>query len=273
MKYIFFGSPRFAEIILEKLIDASMPPAAVICNPDRPFGRKKVLTPPPVKVLAQSHGIPVLQPEKLDEGFKLQVSGFKPDFAVVAAYAKILPQSIIGLPRLGTIGVHPSLLPRYRGASPIQSVILSGEAETGVTLFMLDEKVDHGALLATRALPIAARETYETLLQKLGGLSGELLADTLPRFVTGNIAPRAQNEDAATYTKKFSTENGFVDFAKDDPAVIDRKIRALTPDPGVYTLVEKKGKRVRLKLLEAEIRDGCLVPTLIQYEGGKQIRP
>ena len=121
MQYVFFGSPRFAEIILKRLIEAGMPPAAIICNPDRPFGRKKVVTPPPTKVLAQGSAIPVLQPETLDERFVAELRALHPDAAVVAAYAKILPKKVIAVPRLGTIGVHPSLLPKYSGATPIQS--------------------------------------------------------------------------------------------------------------------------------------------------------
>ncbi len=271
-KFVFFGSPRFAEIIIKKLIDAGMPPAAVVCNPDRPFGRKKILTPPPVKVVAQLHGIPILQPEKLDESFKLQVLSFKPDVAVVAAYAKILPQSVIALPRLGIVGVHPSLLPKYRGASPIQAALLAGDPVTGISLYLIDAKVDHGAVLASREAQIAPRETYATLVEKLGGLSGELLIKTLPELIDGSITPTPQNEAIASYTKKFSTEDGFVDLAQDDPVAIDRKIRALNPDPGVYTFAEKNGKRVRVKLIEAELREGRLVPTLVQYDGAKPTR-
>lgn len=276
--YIFFGSPKFAEIILKKLIDAGMPPAAVICNPDRPFGRKKVLAPPPVKQLIINLRTPdtghptlpvVLQPEKLDENFRRQLLALKPDFAVVAAYANILPKEVIAVPRLGTIGVHPSLLPKYRGATPIQSAILAGETETGTTLFLIDERVDHGAILAYRKSHIANSDTYETLLEQLAHASGDLLIETLPRFVAGEIMPQAQDESAASYTKKFTTEDGFVDMRKDAPELIWRKVRALNPNPGVYTFSEKNGKKIRTKLLDAELRDGKLIPTLIQYEGKK----
>lgn len=281
MRYVFFGSPRFAEIILKKLITAGMPPAAVVCNPDRPFGRKKILTPPPVKQLIAAlrtsdfghRTIPaVLQPETLDAAFISTLRGLAPDLAIVAAYAKILQKEVIAVPRLGTIGVHPSLLPKYRGATPVQSAILAGETETGTTLFLIDERVDHGPTLAYGKLRIANGDTYETLIQTLAEMSGDLLVETLPKFIAGEIVPQTQDEATATYTKKFVTEDGFVDLVKDAPELIWRKIRALNPNPGVYTFVEKNGKKVRRKLLRAELRDGKLIPTLIQYEGGRPVR-
>lgn len=272
MRYVFFGSPKFAEIILKKLIDAGMPPVAVVCNPDRPFGRKKTLTPPPTKIIAAAHNIAVLQPETLDAAFIETLRECMPDVAVVAAYANILPKEVLAVPRLGVIGVHPSLLPKYRGATPIQSVILAGEAVTGTTLFIMDERVDHGAILATRNIQLTARDTYETLLEKLAVASGDMLIATLPRFIAKEIIPRPQNEDEATYTKKFTAEDGFVDLHKDAPEHIWRKIRALNPNPGVYTFEENDGKKTRVKLLDAELRDGKLIPTLIQYEGKKPRR-
>ena len=243
MKYAFFGSPKFAAIILEKLIRAGMPPAVVACNPDRPSGRKQIVTSPPTKLLAEKHGIRVLQPDDLKiENFKLKVAEM--DFGIVAAYAKILPQAIIENFKLGIIGVHPSLLPKYRGATPIQNALLAGEAETGTTLFLLDAKVDHGPIIASRKLQIANSDNYETLLEKLANLSADLLIETLPKFNTGAVDLIAQDESQATYTKKFATEDAFVDFQKDDTVSVQRKIRALNPEPGVYSV--KNGKRVKI---------------------------
>ncbi len=252
MNFAFFGSPRFAEIILDKLIAAGMTPAVVVCNPDRPVGRKKILTPPPVKVLAGKRGLPVWQPEKL-EGWADHFAGA--EFAVLAAYAKILPEELIKYFPRGIIGVHPSLLPKYRGATPIQSAILAGEQETGTALFLLDARVDHGPLLATRPLAIAEQDNYPTLMEKLAVLSGELLAEVLPQYLSGVLAARAQNEAQASYTKKFTTEDGLVDLEKDAPTIIKNKIRALNPEPGVYTI--RSGKRY--KILDGQT---------IQPEGG-----
>ncbi len=255
MHYAFFGTPKFAAIILGKLIKAGTPPALVVCNPDKPVGRRQVITPPPAKVVAEKHKIEVLQPDDLKiENFKLKIAGM--DFAVVAAYAKILPNEILKLPRLGMVGVHPSLLPKYRGTTPIQSAILAGEAETGTTLFLLDEQVDHGAILAQRVTAIVNRDTYETLMEKLADVSGDLLAEILPKFAAGSVDPLTQNEAEATFTKKFKSADGFVDIAKEDPGTLARKIRALNPEPGVYTVIGGK----RIKMLDAET---------IQYEGKK----
>lgn len=262
MKYAFFGSPEFAKIVLEELITAGFPPATVVCNPDRPVGRKQAITPPPTKILAKENEISVAQPETKEDIPNFLGTSF--DFFVVAAYSKILPKYVIDLPKLGVIGVHPSLLPKYRGATPIQSAILAGEAETGTSLFMIDEKIDNGPLLATSSLRLATSETYETLMQKLAKASGELLVKTLPDFMAKKIKTQSQNDEEATFTKKFTTEDGFVDLEKDDPIIIERKVRALNPEPGIWTI--KDGRR--MKILEAELKDGKLLLKKIQFEGG-----
>jgi|SRR3989344_1128310 len=262
MEFIFFGTPKFAAIVLEKLIAAGFIPAAVVCNPDRPVGRKQIITSPPTKLLAQKYNIPVFQPEALSSS-KFEILNSKSDFAIVAAYYKIIPKQIIDSFKLGIIGVHPSLLPKYRGPSPIQTAILAGAEETGTTLFMLDEKIDHGKTIASSKMQIANSDNFEGLLEKLAELSGELLIKTLPDFVDRKIKPEIQNETKATYTKKFKTEDGLVDLEKDEPKFIARKIMALNPEPGVYTF--KNGKR--LKLLEVEKKDGALVVIKTQWEG------
>ena len=263
MKYAFFGTPEFAAIILEKLIKEGMPPVLVVCNPDRPMGRKKIITPPPTKIIAKKNGISVWQPEELKiENLKLKIGSV--DLAVVAAYAKILPAWVIEYFVRGVVGVHPSLLPKYRGATPIQSAILNGEKKTGVTLFLIDEKVDHGQILVNKESRIMNNESSESLHDRLAELGADLLIETLPKFVNGEIKPQTQNEAEATYTKKFETEDAFVDLEKDDPDVVMRKINALNPEPGVYTI--RDGKRV--KILAAELKDGKLKLTRIQEAGG-----
>lgn len=266
LNYVFFGTPDFAATILEKLIKAGFAPAALVCNPDRPVGRKKIITPPPTKVVADKYGISVFQPESL-KNFQFGERRF--DFGVVASYAKIIPKNIIGTFRLGIIGVHPSLLPRHRGASPIQSAILTGDEITGVTLYLLDEKTDHGAILAGRELTITNDDNYDTLSRKLAELGAELAAETIPDYLGGKIKPQVQNEEYATYTGKFETEDGHVNLEKDNPIAIERKVRALNPEPGVWTM--KEGKR--MKILEAELNPatagGKLRLKRIQFEGKK----
>ncbi len=277
MKYVFFGSPEFAAIILKKLIDSGMPPAAVVCNPDRPVGRKKIITPPPVKQRIMNYEssirdkIKVLQPEKLDKNFldSLFIIHDSFDLFVVAAYSKIFPKEVIEIPRLGTIGVHPSLLPKHRGPTPIQTAILNGDAETGVSLFLVDEKVDHGPILSNVKCQMSNDETYESLHNKLAELGGDLLIKTLPKFAAGEIEPKPQNETEATCTKKFTSPDVFLDLKKDNPVLIERKVRALNPEPGVFTLSQSKGGLKRVKILEAELVDGKLKLKKIQEAGGK----
>ena len=284
MRYAFLGTPEFAAMILEGLIKGGMPPSLVITNPDRPVGRKNVITPPPVKqsimekVVSSKDTITILQPENPKDVYTL-LRSTNYDFFVVAAYGRIIPKEIFDIPRLGTIGVHPSLLPKYRGASPIQSAILGGDKETGVTLFIIDEKVDHGAIVSDIKYQVSSSDTYKTLEQKLAALSVQLLIETLPKFVKGEIVPQLQDESKATYTKKFETQDAFVDLAKDEPMTIWRKVRALNPEPGVYTIMTQKesglipanGRIVgkRMKILEANLENGKLILKKIQFAGQK----
>lgn len=280
MNYVFFGTPEFAAIILGKLIQGGFIPAAVVCNPDRPVGRKKVITAPAVKILAQKYNIKIWQPESLKiENWNLEFGEIDFDFAVVAAYAKILPKEMLDIPRLGTIGVHPSLLPKYRGSSPIQSAILGGEKETGVTLYLMDEKMDHGEIISKIKSQMSKNDTYTTLMQKLAASAGDLLVETLPKFVSDEIKPVPQDESKATYTKKFERKDAFIEpndlesaQAGTNPiktAEIERKIRAFDPEPGAWTLQQAQGKLKQVKLLAAEVWSGKLVLKKTQIEGEK----
>ena len=289
MKYLFFGTPEFAAIILEKLISVGFVPEAVVCNPDKPVGRRKIITPPPTKVLTGKYNIKVFQPEILANS-KFQIPNSKFDFFVVAAYAKIIPKEILEIPRLGAIGVHPSLLPKYRGSSPIQAAILNGDEKTGTTLFLMDEKVDHGPILAKSEIQISKSETYESLHDKLAKLGAELLIKLLPSMealqLTGALEP--QDESQATYTKKFTTQDTCIEpkdleIAQQQGGQIametDRKIRALNPEPGVWTYAKALTNRhiriaenKRMKLLEAELIDGNkLRLKKVQFEGKKPV--
>lgn len=276
MKYIFFGSPKFAEVVLLQLLNAGIIPVAVITNPDRPVGRKRILTPPPVKVLAEQNKIPVLQPNKLSEILD-QLKEMNADLFVVAAYAKIISQTVLDLPKFGTVGVHPSLLPKHRGSSPIQAALLTGDAETGVAIFQVDKEVDHGPVYAKSILEITPQETYESLEEKLAVLGGKLTAEIMPMIINREITPTEQDHSAATFTKKFSTEDGFVEAESLKEAVetggikaveIDRKVRALAHEPGVWTM--ENGKR--MKIWQTQItKDGKLKLLEIQREGKNKV--
>ena len=271
MKFVFFGSPEFAAIVLEKLIKAGFIPAAVVCAPDAPAGRKKILTSPPTKVLAEKYNIEVWQPEKLEiKNWKLKITN--PDLAIVAAYGKIIPKNIIKTAKYGFVGVHPSLLPKYRGASPIQSAILNDEAETGTTLYLMDEKVDHGPILMKSEFRISKSETYLSLHNKLAELSGDLFIKILPDFIAEKIKPRPQDESQATFTQKFSLKDGMVDFKKDDPRKVWLKIRALNPEPGVTARLKlKDGQELKLKLLEADYNPSAGSASSLQASSGQAL--
>ena len=257
MPFIFFGTPEFAAIILERLIKAGWSPAVVVTNPDRPAGRKQVMTPSPVKQTAQKYNLSIVNG---------QMSNVDADFGILAAYGKIIPKEIIDIFPQGIIVVHPSLLPKYRGPTPIQTAILNGDEETGVTLFLMDEKIDHGPIIFNFQFSISNNDNYETLLRKLAEVGADLLIETLPKYLAGGVKPEPQTESQATYTKKFTMEEARVDLEKDPPDLIWRKVRALNPEPGVYTF--KDGKR--MKILEADLVKGKLVLKKIQFAGEKE---
>jgi len=251
--------------VLAELCAAGIPPVAIVTNPDRPAGRKKEITPSVVKQYALAHAIPLLQPEVLDDVFVRALQNYNAPVGVLAAYGTIVPATVFNAFPKGIVVVHPSLLPRYRGATPIQSALVAGEDITGTTLFIMDEKVDHGPVLATQHVPLLDSDTYTTLADKLAEASAELLVDTLARYISGAITPVVQNEQGASYTKKLKSEDGFVDVEKDDPITVWRKVRALNPEPGVWTM--KDGKR--MKILDAGMVDGALIIRKIQFDGGK----
>ena len=256
MKIIYLGTPKFSVAILEALINSDYEVTAVITNPDAPVGRKQILTPSPVKIIAEKNKIPVIQPDEM--------RNFDVDLAIIAAYGKIISKNILDIPRFGTINIHPSLLPKYRGASPIQNAILNGDKKTGVTIMKLDEEMDHGPILANSELPIADSDTYESLSQKLAKIGAELLIKTIPEYISGKIKPIEQKHAEATYTKIIKKEDGKIDWSK-NAAEIERMTRAFYPWPTAWTTWNGK----ILKILEAEVRGGSLAIKKLQLEGGK----
>lgn len=272
MRYVFFGSFHVARDILRGLLEANIIPSAIVCGPDRPAGRKKVLTPPATKSLILEHklDVTILQPEKVaDIEDKLQA--MKADLFIVMGYPQIIPQNILNIPRLGTIGVHPSLLPKYRGASPMQSVLLAGETKTGVTLYVMDAKMDHGPIIGMTEIVVAPDETNESLEKKLAEVAAKLLIKTLPDFYAGRIKPIEQNHAEATFVKKFETKDAEVDFKNDDPLTVYRKIQALNPEPGVYTFSFPGHESKRVKLLAASFDGTHIHITKIQPDGKKPL--
>jgi methionyl-tRNA formyltransferase len=238
MHFIFFGSSEFAKIILKKLLGTQMKPFLVITNPSKPKGRKQILSPTPVYLLAQENNIPVLTPEKLDDqDFINEFKRLKPELAILTAYGKIIPSELLNIPLKGFINLHPSLLPRWRGATPIQSAILNGDTETGVSLTLMDEQVDHGPIVQSVKYKIQEeRLNYEELSTYLAALGAELIIKTVPRFLKGEISPFPQDHSLATYCQKILPEDEKIQWNETN-IQIDRKVRALNPQPGVSTKV------------------------------------
>jgi methionyl-tRNA formyltransferase len=227
------GSPDFAVPALKALF-AHYPLVGVVTQPDRPAGRGGTLKPPAVKEAALRLDIPVMQPEKLRlPDAMTQLRAWSPDLIVVAAFGQILRPDVLDLPHFGCINVHGSLLPRWRGAAPIQAAILAGDTETGITIMKMDTGVDTGPILSQRYLPIAPDDTAGSLLARLALLGAELLVDALPRYLCGELAPKPQLETGATYAPMLKKEDGLLDFTL--PVVeLERRIRAMHPWPGAY---------------------------------------
>lgn len=221
MKFIFFGTPEFATIILEKLIKSGLKPQAVFREPKES-----------ISILIE------------------KLNNLKPDLAVIAAYGKILPKEILEIPRHGFINVHPSLLPKYRGASPIQAAILNGDKETGVTIMKVDEKMDHGGIISNIKIPVSNDDNYESLSKKLAETGADLLIKTMPNYILGKIKPIPQEHNKATYTKIIKKEDGKIDWKKSAES-IERMIRAFYPWPTAWTTWNNK----ILKIIKTDISD------------------
>jgi methionyl-tRNA formyltransferase len=231
------GTPDFAVASLEALLKSDDSVVGVVTQPDRPKGRGQILTPSPVKLLAQRQQIPLLQPLKMkDPEFLQALAGWKPDLIAVAAFGRILTPTILSLPPRGCINVHGSLLPKYRGAGPIQWAIINGETETGITTMVMDEGMDTGAMLLQEAIPIAPDDTADTLSPRLADLGGRLLIETIARLKAGTLSPRPQDASQVTFAPLLKKEDGAIDWAL--PArILANRVRGLSPWPGAYTTV------------------------------------
>lgn len=253
MKIVFFGTPAFAAEYLQALINEPLfDVIAVVAQPDEPVGRKQLLTPPPTKVLAQAHNIPVLQPTKLkDAEFPTA------DAYVVVAYGRIIPQRVLDIPSYGCINVHPSLLPQLRGPSPIIAAVAEGLRETGVTIMRLDADMDHGPLLAQTIIPMSAEETTTSLTQKVVDVGVPLLIDTLRTIE--HVTPQEQDHAAATYCHLLTREDGRIDWQQ-PAAVIDAHVRAYNPWPGTFTTWTRNNAPLPVKIFAVRSTDVTLAP-------------
>ncbi|MFC3882626.1 methionyl-tRNA formyltransferase [Bacillus songklensis] len=235
LNIVFMGTPDFSVPVLQTLIKDGYHISAVVTQPDRPVGRKKVLTPPPVKVEAEKHGIPVLQPEKIrvQEEYE-KVLAYKPDLIVTAAFGQILPKEILEAPKYGCINVHASLLPELRGGAPIHYSILQGKEKTGVTIMYMVEKLDAGDILTQVEVPIDEKDNVGTLHDKLSAAGSTLLSKTIPSLIRGEIKPIKQNDEEATFAYNIKREQEKIDWSKTGEEIYNH-IRGLNPWPVAYT--------------------------------------
>jgi methionyl-tRNA formyltransferase len=253
MKLIFMGTPPFAVPSLQKLLEAGHTVAAVFTQPDKPVGRKQIITPPPVKVFAQSHNLTILQPTKIktpEARAEIEPLLKAADAGIVAAYGRLLPEWMLSAPKQGCINVHSSLLPKYRGAAPINWAIASGERETGVTIMQMDEGLDTGPMLLQGRLAIGENETAPELTARLADLGASLLLETLAKLESGTITATPQNNDEATYAPILKKEDGQVDWSSDATKIRNR-LRGFSPFPGCFTFLN--GQRIELVNVTAEV--------------------
>ena len=265
LRIIFMGTPDFAAATLQALIDGPDDVVAVVTQPDRAKGRGKKLAPPPTKVIAENADIPVLQPTKIKtEEFRNGLLTYQPDLFVVAAYGRILPTSILELAPMGCINVHGSLLPKYRGAAPIQWSVINRDEEVGVTIIQMDEGMDTGDILVTSAIPPASDETSGSLFVKLAELGSDTLLKAVKGLKEGTVIPKPQDHELATHAPMFKKDDGCIDWQK-DAGEIEGLIRGLDPWPTAFCFLE--GKRLRLFSPEEVYKDADEEPgTVIQAD-------
>lgn len=259
LRTIFFGTHEFAVTILDGLIKSPFfDVLLVVTQPDKPVGRKKIMTPPPVKVLAEAHTIQLAQPERLKS---FNIDAYTPDITIVAQYGNIIPNHILDAATYKTINVHTSLLPKYRGASPIQSALIHGETMTGITIMQMDAGLDTGPILSQKDIAIQKDETYLELDARMAQEAVTLLIKTIPEYVSGKCLPLPQQESEATFCKQLSREDGRINW-QDNAFTIYNQYRGMTPWPGVWTLWEEK----RLKLLTIVPHERTLQPGQVLVE-------
>jgi len=264
MKIIFIGTSEFGAIILERLVKSTNKPFLVISAPDKAVGRKQIITPPPVATLAKEHRIPVVQPERIKD-FSDEVERLSPDLIILSAYGQIIPENILVAPKYGSINVHPSLLPLWRGPSPIQHAILNGDKKTGVTIMKMIREMDAGPILFQEEMEMTGEEYFQELHDKLAKLGAELLNEAIFKIFSGKISLRPQDNSKATYSKILKKEDGKIDWRK--PAqVLERQVRAFSDWPGSYAIFNNGAKSKKIKILNARVYKS---PDKNEYPTGK----
>lgn len=263
---IFWGTPDITLPYLEKIDKAGYNIRAVVTLPDRPVGRKQILTAPLSKTWASERNIPVFQPEKLDQNFADEIARINPDISIVVAYGKIIPENIINIPSLGTLNVHYSLLPRWRGATPVESAILHGDNKTGVSIQQMVFRLDAGDIFAEKEIVLQGNEFREDLRQHLSEIGSDLLVEFLPDILHKTLRPKPQDESLVTRAKILKKEDGEIKLS-DDPQTLWQKWRAYFPWPGLF-FFDENGKRI--KITQARFENGKFVVEKVIPEGKKE---
>ena len=269
-RILFMGTPAFAVPALQGLVRGGWPVIGVVTQPDRPQGRGRTLAPPPVKIIAEGLGLPVLQPEKVRHPDFLETfRKLAPDLVVVAAFGQILPGEIIHGPKKGCINIHPSLLPKYRGAAPINRTLIRGEEITGVTIMQMDEGVDSGEILLQEETPIGPEENFGELHDRLAVMGADLLRMALAMLLSGTLLPRPQDHSLATAAPRIGREEGRIDWGNDCRQIVSL-IRGLSPVPCAYTFLD--GKQVKIFAAAAEPATVAEAPGTVAGETGGTLR-
>ncbi len=269
-KLLFWGTGAIAVPTLERLLTMEdIQVVGVVTQADAPSGRHQEMTAPPIKTIAVQHCIPVFQPNTLkDDVLFAALTAHAPDIAIVFAYGKIIPQRFLDIAKNGTLNVHPSLLPRHRGPTPVHAAILHGDAETGVTLIKLDAEMDHGPIVAQTALSLSGDETTETLSTTLAASGATFVEEILPKYLTGAITPKEQNHDVATYCKILDRDSGRVDWSLPAETIL-RMARAYTPWPGIWTTWTDGTQTLRVKLFLPTITTETLPSGTLKQQNEK----
>ena len=257
---VFMGTSHFAATILKNLLENKYNVVSVYTRPDKKNGRDNKVSKSAVKVVAEENNLKILEPEEFDDKTIQEFRSQEPDLLIVAAYGKILPKAVLKIPGFGALNVHPSMLPKFRGPSPIQNALLEGEAETGTTIILMDEGVDTGDILAQVKVVISPDEKYPELLERMADTSSDLLLETLPLWVERKISPRAQSEEGATNCQLIERSDGKI-FWTDGAFAIYNRFRAFYPWPGIFTYWEKDNSNLRLKLLKVSPAEGIPLST------------
>jgi len=258
LKIIFFGTPEFAGKVLEFLLSHKIEIVAVVSKPDKPQGRSKIPVPTPVKIMAEKYSIPCFQPEKISDSDFIEVSqNLRPDLFVVVAYGEIIKQHILDLPKFGCINLHASLLPKYRGAAPIQHAVIDGEKETGVSIIRLIKKMDAGDILAEGKVPIGPEETYGDIAEKLCNIGSDLLLQVIGQIAEGTATGYSQNEENVTFAHKIELEDCEIDWTLPASKIHDL-IRGVNPEPGAWSYMEINGQKKRMKIFRTRISSETL---------------